>query len=158
MVLTVHPEHLQVISDHGINAYPEECCGLLVGRLFDGGKILVEVWPADNVWSGAESEVSAGEGDFNKKRRYEISPQFMFEAQRKARNLDLAIIGIYHSHPDNPAIPSECDRHYAWPQYSYIIVSIQQGKAQDLQSWSLDDGHQFQAEEILTSEPAEVEK
>lgn len=135
-----------------MSAYPEECCGLLVGRLMDGGKVLVEVWPADNVWSGAT------ETDLTKKRRYEISPQFMFEAQRKSRNLDLAIIGIYHSHPDNPAIPSECDREYAWPQYSYMIVSIQQGKAQDLQSWSLDDAHQFQAEEILTSEPTAVEK
>ncbi|MBD2042446.1 Mov34/MPN/PAD-1 family protein [Microcoleus sp. FACHB-672] len=158
MVLTVHPEHLQVICNHGMSAYPEECCGLLVGRLFNGGKILVEVWPAENAWSAEASLAVSGEEEFSKKRRYEIPAQFMFEAQRKARDLDLSIIGIYHSHPDNPAIPSECDRQYAWPQYSYIIVSVQQGKAQDLQSWSLDDAHQFQPEEILTSEPTAVEQ
>ncbi|MBD2625904.1 hypothetical protein [Trichormus variabilis] len=48
----------------------------------------------------------------------------------------------------NPAIPSECDRLYAWPEYSYIIVSVQNGKACELQSWSLDENHQFQAETI----------
>jgi proteasome lid subunit RPN8/RPN11 len=72
------------------------------------------------------------------------------EALLRSADRNLDIIGIYHSHPDHPAVPSEFDRAIAWSQYSYIIVSVQQGKACDLKSWSLDDDHQFQPEEILT--------
>jgi len=74
----------------------------------------------------------------------------MFKAQKDARDRNLDIIGIFHSHPDHPAVPSEFDRAIAWQQYSYIIVSVQQGKAWELKSWSLDDNHQFQPEELLT--------
>jgi len=70
-------------------------------------------------------------------------------AQREARNRQLDIIG-YHSHPNTCAIPSEFDRVCAWHQYSYIIVSVQNGKACDLKSWSLDDRNCFQPEEIVT--------
>ncbi|MCC5621316.1 Mov34/MPN/PAD-1 family protein, partial [Nostoc sp. CHAB 5715] len=84
----------------------------------------------------------------SKRRQYAIAPEVMLKTQREARNRSLNIIGIFHSHPDHPAIPSECDRLYAWQGYSYIIVSVQNGKAGELQSWSLDDTHQFQAEAI----------
>jgi proteasome lid subunit RPN8/RPN11 len=75
----------------------------------------------------------------------------MFEVQKEVRSRNLDIIGIFHSHPDNPARPSEFDRAIAWQSYSYIIVSVQQGKACDLKSWILDDDHQFQPEEIVTT-------
>jgi proteasome lid subunit RPN8/RPN11 len=77
----------------------------------------------------------------------------MLKAQKDARDRNLDIIGIYHSHPDHPAVPSEFDRAIAWQRYSYVIVSVQQGKTCDLQSWSLDDNCQFQSEEILTLSP-----
>jgi proteasome lid subunit RPN8/RPN11 len=73
----------------------------------------------------------------------------MLMAMREARNCSLEIIGIYHSHPDHPAVPSECDRQLAWPQYSYIIVSVAQGYAAESKSWILDDTHQFQPEPIV---------
>lgn len=73
----------------------------------------------------------------------------MLKVQKEARDRQLDIIGIYHSHPDHPAIPSEFDRLCGWQAYSYIIVSVLQGKARDVLSWSLDDNHQFQPEEIV---------
>jgi proteasome lid subunit RPN8/RPN11 len=72
----------------------------------------------------------------------------MLQTQKAARNRNLNIIGIYHSHPNYPAIPSEWDRIYAWPEYSYVILSVQNTQAGELQSWTLDDHHQFQAETI----------
>jgi proteasome lid subunit RPN8/RPN11 len=68
--------------------------------------------------------------------------------QRDGRERNLDIIGIYHSHIDHPAVPSECDRRLAWSSYSYVIVSVVHGKASDLKSWCLDDQHQFQPEPI----------
>ena len=85
----------------------------------------------------------------SKRNRFSIAPQVMLQMQKAARERHLDIIGIYHSHPDNPAVPSEFDRAIAWSSYSYIIVSVEQGQATDLNSWTLDEDHQFQPEEIL---------
>jgi proteasome lid subunit RPN8/RPN11 len=74
----------------------------------------------------------------------------MIQAQKQGRDRNLIIIGIYHSHPDYPAIPSEFDRVCAWSDYSYIIISVEKGKTTDLQNWILDQHHQFQSEPLIT--------
>ncbi len=86
--------------------------------------------------------------DLDKTRRYWIAPEDLLATMREAREQDLEVIGVYHSHPDHPSVPSDCDRQLAWPSYSYVIVSVQQGCAQTWQSWTLDDTHQFQLESI----------
>ncbi|MEA5505718.1 M67 family metallopeptidase [Halotia wernerae UHCC 0503] len=145
MILQLLPEHLQTIHTHAESTYPDECCGVILGHL-DSSKTVVEVIPTENAWN---QEAANFPGEVHsQERRYAIAPQAMLQIQKKARDNSLNIIGIYHSHPDHPAVPSECDRIYAWPEYSYIIVSIQNGKANDIQSWSLDDHHQFQPELI----------
>ncbi|MBX9256851.1 M67 family metallopeptidase [Desmonostoc muscorum CCALA 125] len=165
-------QHLQIIRTHAENIYPEECCGIILGYLANEGKTTVEVMPTENVWNTEASAEFSGDVSRqaasllcerlrqreasptrlrtpeSKKRQYTIAPQVMLQAQKQARDRSLNIIGIFHSHPDHPAIPSECDRLYAWQGYSYIIVSVQNGKATELRSWSLDDTHQFQAETI----------
>ena len=144
MVLRLGNEHLWDIRAHAESTYPDECCGLLLGKIAQDSKTLVEVIATENVWSAETAE------NFQRSH-YAIAPEIMLKAQKSARDRQLNIIGIYHSHPDHPAIPSECDRVYAWYEYSYIIVSVQQGKASDLKSWSLDNDHQFQPEEIITA-------
>jgi len=148
-MIRLSQEQLQTIRTHAESTYPDECCGIILGYLAGEGKIVVEVIPTENVWNTeAAAEFAGDRTTESKKRQYAIAPQVMLETQRKARDRSLNIIGIFHSHPDHPAIPSECDRLYAWQGYSYIIVSVQNGKAGELRSWSLDDHHQFQAEEI----------
>ncbi|MBW4614659.1 MAG: M67 family metallopeptidase [Desmonostoc vinosum HA7617-LM4] len=142
-------EHLQSIYAHVEDAYPEEGCGIILGDLADESKTVVEVMPTENAWNTEAAADFTGDKSLEGKRRqYTIAPEVMLQAQKQARNHSLHIIGIFHSHPDHPAIPSECDRLYAWQGYSYIIVCVQNGKAQEVQSWSLDDAHQFQAEKI----------
>jgi proteasome lid subunit RPN8/RPN11 len=157
-VLKLHSHHLQAIQAHAESTYPEECCGLLLGNLSGDAKTLIEVLPTENSWGDdAADDFQAIEGSRERKsskgNRFSIAPIVMLKAQKDARDRNLDIIGIFHSHPDHPAVPSEFDRAIAWQQYSYIIVSVQQGKACDLKSWSLDDGHQFQPEEIRTVSP-----
>ncbi|MDB9309959.1 hypothetical protein PN471_15215 [Aphanizomenon sp. CS-733/32] len=43
---------------------------------------------------------------------------------------------------------SEWDRMYAWIEYSYVILSVQNAQASERQSWTLDENHQFPAETI----------
>jgi proteasome lid subunit RPN8/RPN11 len=124
--------------------------GLLRGDV----KTLVEVLPTQNSWGDEgvddfQAIESSAQRKSSKRNRFSIAPKVMLQAQKDARDRNLDIIGIFHSHPDHPAVPSEFDRAIAWQQYSYIIVSVQQGKACDLKSWSLNDEHQFQPEEIL---------
>lgn len=152
-MLTVYPHQLQVIKEHGEQTYAEECCGLLVGQsTFRNGlwhRVLHRVEPTTNVWD-TQTELPA-EG-FSTTRRYAIAPEDLLRTQKVARTLGCDIIGIYHSHPDQSAVPSECDRKWAWPQYSYIIVSVQRGIACDLRSWVLNEHERFQSETIAVTQ------
>ena len=155
-VLKIYPHHLEAIRTHAESSYPNECCGLLLGLAGDE-KIVAEVIPTQNSWDAQAAQAFAAIAGSDKlgtskRDRYAIAPLDMLKAQREGRDRSFDIIGIYHSHPDHPAVPSEFDRACAWSVYSYIIVSVQQGKAGDLCNWSLDDAHQFQPEEMITVE------
>ncbi|MDF5729051.1 MAG: M67 family metallopeptidase [Rhizonema sp. PD38] len=154
-MIKLSQEHLKIICAHAESTYPEECCGILFGYLVGNSKTVVEVTPTDNAWSSETATDFTGNIETNddaflysKRRRYAIAPQVIFQAQRKARDRHFNIIGIYHSHPDYPNIPSEFDRLYAWQEYSYVIISVKNGISADARSWSLDDNHQFQPEAI----------
>lgn len=149
--------NLRAIRAHAESTYPDECCGLLLGKLCLDSKTLVQVMPTENAWTTEASEfqtIDDSSAGYNKSRHYAIAPKVMLLAQREARSSHLDIIGIYHSHPDTGATPSEFDRVYAWHEYSYVIVSVQNGKACELLSWSLDENHQFQPEDIIIFEPS----
>jgi proteasome lid subunit RPN8/RPN11 len=165
-VLQLTADHLQQIHTHAERTYPEECCGLLLGQ-FDRQQSqsrVMEVWPVVNAWSltVAEELAAIEPAAFTglktaKTDRYWIDPQDLLKAQRYARDRHMQMIGIYHSHPDHPAQPSECDRRLAWAQYSYVIVSVRDGQSQATHCWNLDANHQFQAEELLIVPDTELD-
>jgi proteasome lid subunit RPN8/RPN11 len=144
MSIEISTEQLQIIYSHAEAIYPEECCGILIGTLkHHTDKVVIEVIPTINTWETSSDEISR-----TKHSRYIIPSQEIFHAQKRAENLQLEIIGFFHSHPDTVAIPSECDREQAWEIYSYPIISVIQGKAESIASWTLDDRRIFQPEEI----------
>lgn len=138
--LTLLPRHRLAVETHAAKSYPEECCGVLIGRpLGDGRGTLVErVLPVDN------------ERQDSRNNRYLIHPETVLAAEKEARRLELDVVGYYHSHPDHPARPSEFDREHAWPGLSYVIVSVVDGEAEDTRSWRLDDDRARFGEEELT--------
>lgn len=73
----------------------------------------------------------------------------MLHPQQHAHSNGWDIIGIYHSHPDAAAVSLECDRAWAWLQYSDGIVVVENGIACDLQSWCLDTHHEFLPERLM---------
>jgi proteasome lid subunit RPN8/RPN11 len=149
MIITA--QQLQQMKTHAELIYPNECCGLLLGKITPKGSILIEVRETENSWS---SEI--GEDLFTetgtKQDRFYIAPEILLQVQKETRDRELAIIGVYHSHPDHLAIPSLMDQEIAWPEYSYIIVALNHGKATDLKCWKLDEAHQFRSEEIVLTE------
>lgn len=125
------------IRAHAARDYPYECCGVLLGRVEGDTKIVTEVRALENVH------------DEGHERRYLISGEAMFRVEKEARANGLKTLGFYHSHPDHPARPSEYDREWAWPWYSYIIVAVASGEPQRMTCWTLDDDRQaFQRETI----------
>jgi proteasome lid subunit RPN8/RPN11 len=148
-MIQLSEEHLQTIYTHAESTYPEECCGVMLGYLDVEIKTVIKIVPTENAWNQeTASDLSDGVTEYNKRKRYAIAPRSLLQIQKQARDQSLDIIGIFHSHPNNSAIPSECDRVLAWAKYSYIIASVTNGKATDIKSWVLDDNHQFQEERI----------
>lgn len=127
------------MNAHGERDYPYECCGLLIGRILgDGQKEVVEIYPISNA---REEEA--------KRNRFLIKPEELLAGERAARQKDLDVVGFYHSHPDEQAVPSRYDLEHAWPTYSYIIVSVREGNARELHSWEMEtDRSKFNPEEI----------
>lgn len=129
---------LDYIRRHGEETYPEECCGFLIGRLHADGNEAVYARRAVN------------RNENRREDRYIIAPGEYLEADLAARRENLDIVGIYHSHPDHPAVPSRTDLELAtFPGYSYVIVSVENGKAANLSAWALaEDRSRFLPEEI----------
>lgn len=148
-MIKLSTQNLQIIFNHAESTYPEECCGVMLGEK-SSDKNVVEVIPTQNAWNReAADDFSSCDATHSRKRRYTIAPREMLRLQKSSRDKNLHIIGIFHSHPDYPATPSEFDRNCAWQEYSYIIVSVQNGKAGDINSWVLDDNSVFGQEKIL---------
>jgi proteasome lid subunit RPN8/RPN11 len=83
-------------------------------------------------------------------RRYVIDPLELLHADDDARGRDLDLVGIYHSHPNHPAAPSEFDRSRATPWYSYVILSIVDRKPREMTAWRFDDStKRFEPEELI---------
>ena len=138
-MIILNQPHIDAMNAHGARDYPYECCGLLIGRFLENGaKEVVETYPISNA---REEEA--------KRNRFLIRPEELLAGERSAMNKGLDVVGFYHSHPDEPAVPSGYDLDHAWPVYSYIVVSVQQGNAQDLRSWEMEsDRSKFNPEEI----------
>lgn len=121
-------------------SYPDECCGFLYGEEREGVRYIQTAVPV----------INSKEGD--KRRRFEISAKDYLQAERTAEELGLTLLGVYHSHPEHPALPSEHDRVQAMPWFSYVIVSVRSGKSAELNSFQLAENQQFGQEQILSKQ------
>ena len=115
------PGIAEAIRNHGVETYPNECCGALIGS--DG--VVTQVAPLPNT-----TEEGA-------RRRFLIRPSDYTFVEREAARVNQELLGFYHSHPDHPARPSQYDLDHAFPSFAYVIVSVKQGADAELRSWVL---------------------
>jgi proteasome lid subunit RPN8/RPN11 len=131
--LALGPGVLDAIRAHGQETYPHECCGAPIG--VDG--IVREAWPLPNTT------------DEGPRRRFLVRPVDYRGAEARAREQGAELLGFYHSHPDHPARPSQYDLDHAWPVFSYVIISVTEGRPGDITSWRLAaDRSQFEPEAL----------
>ncbi len=118
---------LERISRTAETAFPDECCGLLVGHSMDRDNIIVSrVEPSPNMTDGALCD------------SFEVDPKLRFDLMRELANGPDRIVGHYHSHPDGPAEPSRQDLDMAWePELVWLITSVVKGRAVCTRGWRI---------------------
>ena len=121
---------IKEFMEHAESDYPYECCGFILGHFKDNESYGIEYLAAKNV------------KEENRERRFLIDPLAYQNAEDTADEKGLSVISIVHSHPDHPHKPSDVDRDHAWPGFSYIIISVQKGKAVSYRSWQLNHNRQ----------------
>jgi proteasome lid subunit RPN8/RPN11 len=147
-MLRIEYADYEALRAHGEETYPNECCGVLLGK-----NIVKESDTAAAI-NHVQKIIRAGNTRTDSAHnRYNIAPQELVKIQRRARGLGLDIVGFYHSHPDHPAQWSKTDFAEAhWLGCSYIITSIEQGKAATTNSFLLsgttEDNKKFEDEAI----------
>ena len=125
-MLKIGQSQYEALRRHGEETYPYECCGVLLGRFEDGGRVVTSTARCGNT------------RDDSPQNRYHIDPKEVIRIQREGRERQEDIIGFYHSHPDHPARWSSTDLAEAhWFGCSYVITSVEKGKAVDTNSFEL---------------------
>jgi len=133
--LKIDDEQMIAIRRHGSKIYPDECCGALLGP--KAGEV-TEAYPLDNTFPDGQ------------RRRFLVGPDEYRRAEARATASGLQLLGFYHSHPDHPAEPSQFDLDHAWPNMSYLIVSVRQGQPKEARSWRLKADRSAFEEEFVT--------
>ncbi|WP_207493326.1 M67 family metallopeptidase [Aridibaculum aurantiacum] len=136
MAIQFQANSFQELVADAEKTFPDECCGFMAGKEDGEERIITAILPV----------INSKEGD--KKRRYLVSPMDYMKAEQWAEDNNLQLLGIYHSHPNHPSVPSEHDRVAAQPYFSYVIASIMDGAFANIQSWRLNDDFQFEEETI----------
>lgn len=138
------PIHLFVTIDNdrlkelvsAVEGTREERCGFLLGH-DRGTRVVTAIVPTANV------------ATTDRHRRFEVDPLAYLRAEQYAAANQLELLGIYHSHPETAAIPSDTDRREAQPYFSYTILSLTDQRFADIRSWRLNQLHEFEEETIV---------
>jgi len=126
--------------EHACRVYPEECVGVMLGAIDDGSKTVQAALPMENVTSGPRLE------------RYQLASADLRAADAEARRRGLTLVGIYHSHPDCDAYFSQTDLENSCPWYSFVVLSIRQGRFAHANSWLPDEEQKTARKETLLTE------
>lgn len=136
MKLIVTDALMEEMKQHALETYPLECCGFVFGDDHKNGRVIKKVFATRN----------SKEGD--QRRRFEVDPRDYLNAERYALDNSTTLLGIYHSHPDHPAVPSKHDLKQAVPFFSYLILATEKEEVKKITSWQL--YHQrFEEEKII---------
>ena len=122
-MIKIEQEAWDLMVAHARKTYPDECCGAMLGPIKGDVKTVRVALALDNAYPGAQRE------------RYELRPEDLLFAEREARKNGMDLIGIFHSHPDCDAYFSKTDLENSCPWYSFVVLSIQNGRFHHANSW-----------------------
>ena len=125
---------VDAVREHALAGDPEEVVGVLAGSHGEKRSTVRRAYRAKNAAKLPRT-------------RYEIDPRTELELLDRIDRAGLEPVGFYHSHPDGPLKPSETDAALAaWPNYSYLIVSLA-SEPPEIGSWRWRDDR-FERESV----------
>ena len=127
----------ETMVSHAEKTFPNECCGAMIGSIDGDTKSVTLAVPMENAYEGAQGA------------RYELRPEDLLAADKKARAAGLDLIGIFHSHPDCDAYFSKTDLENSCPWYSFVILSIKRGEFDHARSFLPDPDQTHAADEPI---------
>jgi proteasome lid subunit RPN8/RPN11 len=136
-MIELTPEAWAVMVDHAQACYPNECCGILIGTEGAGKRVASIAIACKNAYEGEQKD------------RFEIDPRDQIAAERKARELQLGVLGFFHSHPDEGAYFSQTDLKNHWPFYSNVVMSVRSRVVVDAKCFQVDVDQTASTEEEL---------
>ena len=131
---------LTILERTLLASWPEEGCALLIGSQGEGNSLRLDhVWPGCNRWGRQRDLQPWGAGETpGRDSNFLLDPREQLAAQRWSRQHQQRIIGVAHSHPHSPPVPSAADRCRGVPHQLMLILSAQQG----LRAWWLEEDRQ----------------
>lgn len=136
--MRIKDDALHVMVEHAELTYPNECVGAMLGSNDAGTKTVNLAYRLENSAEGSQ------------KAFYQLSNEHLLRADLEARKMGMELIGIYHSHPDADAYFSETDLKNSCPWYSFVVLSIKNGKFDHANSWLPDADQTHADQEELT--------
>ncbi len=115
-MIKINPDAWKTMVDHAQSTFPDECCGVMVGKIEGETKLVTSALGLENAYKGGQED------------RYEIRPADLGRRRQRARAQGLVLIGIFHSHPDCDAYFSKTDLENSCPWYSFVVLSVKGGK------------------------------
>jgi proteasome lid subunit RPN8/RPN11 len=137
-MISIEPAAWDVMVAHAQKTYPNECCGAMIGAIDDSGKVVRVAVPLENAFTGEQGA------------RYELRQEDLLRADSEARQRGMDLIGIFHSHPDCDAYFSKTDLENSCPWYSFVVLSIKDGKFDHANSFLPDPDQTKADKEELT--------
>ena len=119
-----------------VESHDEECCGFLFGYEMGSQRMITSILQVKNV------------SPVNRERTFAISSKDYRQAENFADMNNLKLLGVYHSHPNSPAVPSEFDSKAAQPYFSYVILSVTKWQVNSVRSWTLNNNLKFEEEPL----------
>lgn len=135
-MIHIHDEAIERMNKDALQSFPYECCGFLFGYEEEEKRTITAIQQVNNI------------SKEDQRRRFCISSSDYLQAEKYAEENYLSLLGIYHSHPNHPAVPSETDRVSAQPFFSYLIISVMNSQISHMHSWRLNEKNQFEEEPI----------
>jgi len=127
VVVRIPRKIIEEMSLHVVKTYPEEGCGLLIGVINSGVREIIKCIPMPNVYTGP------------RRNRYSIDPLEYLKIEDQQYRNGFMVLGVFHSHPDAPPIPSTHDQEHAVPTFSYVILSVRGGRVKEIAAWRIDE-------------------
>jgi proteasome lid subunit RPN8/RPN11 len=132
-MIKIESDAWDLMVSHAQKTYPSECCGAMIGAIDGSEKTVHVAVPLENAFTGEQGA------------RYELRQEDLLRADSEARQRGMDLIGIFHSHPDCDAYFSKTDLENSCPWYSFVVMSIKDGKFDHANSF-LPDPDQTKAE------------